>query len=773
MGGGVGRGGMAEATVGRFPPTPAAKESAGLPFGCTVTPLEGGAGAGLADNPPGRDVLCAEAVARCRGCYAYINGYCLFRHMDWTCSLCGEENAIPENSRYADVGGRSRLPELRAEIAEAPYLDEEPALTNPVYVALVDVAGGEDALDLIRSSVMAALEALDPGALFGLISFSESVTLHLLGGGGESVSVPVQAALEGCPTAEELEAALPLEGFLVPAGEHKEDVSAALDALEPLGASQGILGAGSGPLRQGREGTQARAFGPAIEAVVAYLAGLVWDEEGLLVDPYQDQGGGGGLVSGRVMAFLTGPPSLGRGSVSAAREMTANVTLGHRPEISAELASELLSPGTDFYRSLGHKAGAYGVACDLWVLSSEFVDLASMTALCSCSGGGVFYSDCLERAQFPQDIFSRLQRQQGVSCSLKLRTSPEFTVVRHYGPLVESPKYELLYNLPVCDQFDSFAFDFEFRGAGFGEGSEDTAPSFQVAFQYSVLVPVPLAERGGGRGSHVVQRRLRIITKQEAVAPDQIGCCSSVRTESVMAILMHKLTLASLTAGLQEGKLLMRDWLVILVSHFNLQDGRGDFEVAAASGGPVDTDFKQASALQDIPRYVYGLLRSPVMAFKMGGTVPDERAYLLNALTRRPPKEVAPLLFPRLESFKDHETPSSNGLPLNQVALTSSPDPIFLLDSGSEIVVFYRSSEGATQYPPPSGSALRKRIGEIRGGRSTAPKLTFLHGDGDSQEFSSMLLEDACPAPYDGGGENGFPAFLEAVARDVRTYVSA
>ena len=692
--------------------------------------------------------------------------------MEWTCSLCGEENAIPEDSRYADVGGRSRLPELRAEIAEAPCLDEEPTLTTPVYVALVDVAGGEDALDLIRSSIMAALEALDPGALFGLVSFSESVTLHCLGGEGASVSIPVQAALEGCPTAEELEAALPLERFLVPACEHKEDVSAALDALEPLGASQGGLGATAGPLRQGRGRAQARAFGPAIEAVVAYLAGLVWDDEGLLVDPYQDQGGGSGLVSGRVMAFLTGPPSLGRGSVSAEREMTANVTLGHRPEISAELASELLSPGTDFYKNLGHKAGAYGVTCDLWVLSSEYVDLASMTALCSCSGGGVFYSDSLDRAQFPQDIFSRLQRQQGISCSLKLRTSPEFTVVRHYGPLVESPKYELLYNLPVCDQFDCFAFDFEFRGAGFGEGFEATAPAFQVAFQYSVLVPVPLAERRGDTGSHVIQRRLRIITKQEAVAPNQIGCCSSVRAESVMAILMHKLTLASLTAGLQEGKLLMQDWLVILVSHFNLQAGRGEFEVAAASGGPVDIEFKKAAALQALPKYVYGLLRSPLMAFKMGGTVPDERAYLFSALTRLPPKEVAPLLFPRLESFKDHETPSSDGLPLSQAAL-SSPDPIFLLDSGSEIVVFYRSSGGAAQYPPPSGSALRKRIGEIRGERSIAPKLTFLHGDANSQEFNSLLLEDACPAPYDGGADKGFSAFLEGVARDVRKYVSA
>ena len=204
-----------------------------------------------------------------------------------------------------------------------------------------------------------------------------------------------------------------------------------------------------------------------------------------------------------------------------------------------------------------------------------------------------------------------------------------------------------------------------------------------------------------------------------------------------------------------------------------LQAGRGEFEVAAASGGPVDIDFKKATALKALPRYVYGLLRSPLMAFKMGGTVPDERAYLFSALTRLPPKEVGPLLFPRLESFKDHETPSFDGLPLSQAALTSSPDPIFLLDSGSEIVVFYRSSEGAAQYPPPSGSALRKRIGEIRGERSTAPKLTFLHGDANLQEFSSLLLEDACPAPYDGGADKGFPAFLEGVARDVRNYVSA
>ncbi len=44
-----------------------------------------------------------------------------------------------------------------------------------MYVALVDVCGGEDYLELIRSALQAALEAMPAGALFGLITFSTRV----------------------------------------------------------------------------------------------------------------------------------------------------------------------------------------------------------------------------------------------------------------------------------------------------------------------------------------------------------------------------------------------------------------------------------------------------------------------------------------------------------------------------------------------------------------------------------------------------------------------
>ncbi len=47
----------------------------------------------------------------------------------------------------------------------------------PMYVALVDVCGGEDYLELIRSALQAALEAMPAGALFGLITFSTRVRI--------------------------------------------------------------------------------------------------------------------------------------------------------------------------------------------------------------------------------------------------------------------------------------------------------------------------------------------------------------------------------------------------------------------------------------------------------------------------------------------------------------------------------------------------------------------------------------------------------------------
>lgn len=46
---------------------------------------------------------------------------------------------------------------------------------TPVYVALVDTTGGEEYLELVKSALLAALEALPASALFGLATYSNQV----------------------------------------------------------------------------------------------------------------------------------------------------------------------------------------------------------------------------------------------------------------------------------------------------------------------------------------------------------------------------------------------------------------------------------------------------------------------------------------------------------------------------------------------------------------------------------------------------------------------
>eukprot|EP00976_Prorocentrum_cordatum_P113000 1195629-Prorocentrum_minimum.AAC.4 len=46
---------------------------------------------------------------------------------------------------------------------------------RPITVALVDLDAGEDFIELVKSALLAALEALPPGSLFGLVAFSHKV----------------------------------------------------------------------------------------------------------------------------------------------------------------------------------------------------------------------------------------------------------------------------------------------------------------------------------------------------------------------------------------------------------------------------------------------------------------------------------------------------------------------------------------------------------------------------------------------------------------------
>lgn len=188
-------------------------------------------------------------------------------------------------------------------------------------------AASEEFLELVKSALLAALEALAPGSLFGLVTFSHKIGLYDVQG-----PIPVVKNVFILPESDgqlpvSLEDVMPLLAFLAPVESCKDQIATALDTLKPTTSWER-----STPTVQGWDGMLlgGRGFGSAMEALVSYLS--------------SDYGNTFALA--RVFAFLSGPPDYGAGQLDTSRYGEQYASKGE----DADLA--LLPEQTPFYKDL-------------------------------------------------------------------------------------------------------------------------------------------------------------------------------------------------------------------------------------------------------------------------------------------------------------------------------------------------------------------------------------------------------------------------------------
>ena len=327
-------------------------------------------------SPDVHATVLTDDVARCAGCAAYINHLCGFERYGWSCSLCGVQNDYSNvaNRRYAEGDEvRATFPELTnaivdtlstvydteddfrgnttAAAAAAEHLYSGPA--SQIVIALVDAAGTDAAhLDIVRSALLAAVEGLPSGALFGLIAFggegialfepsSKSSTASATSTATEGVRhhhhhhhhhhpctvrhIPFTPLSMSSATAVELAHALPLDNLLLPvdSDNQKLAVCAAIEAVQ-LMPSEGK-----------------RPLGEALQAVLRYL-GTTYDDDD---DDGTSSIAGGGALGARLVVILGGPPNCGRGSIFKTPLLDDITTATEpRPLFQEHNASFLLDP---------------------------------------------------------------------------------------------------------------------------------------------------------------------------------------------------------------------------------------------------------------------------------------------------------------------------------------------------------------------------------------------------------------------------------------------
>ncbi|KAI3461288.1 hypothetical protein Pfo_017951 [Paulownia fortunei] len=737
-------------TIARFPGDPREQEACGVPWGVTLTPFAAKDENGIAPVYGSG----GELLPRCENCWAYYNTYCEQDQWSWDCALCGTTNGLSSES-IARYSIPESCPENMSSFIdlELPLEGSEEMQARPVYVAAVDLSSSEEFLELTKSALLAALEALGPGSLFGLATFSHKIGLYDVQGPipvVKNVFIPPDSL--GNLTME-LEDVMPLFSFLAPVDTCKERIASTLETLKPTTSWERTTAAG-----QGVDGVLlgGRGFGVAMEALLKYLGSEY----------------GNTYALARVFAFLSGPPDYGLGQLDTRR-------YGEQYASKGEDADRALLPEqTPFYKDLAAVAVQAGVCVDIFAVTNEYTDLASLKFLSIESGGSLFLYSNTDDSTLPQDMYRMLSRPYAFNCVLRVRTSSEFKLGHSYGHFFPDPEYENVQHIICCDSFATYAYDFDFvNDVGFSRHSKEL-PTLQIAFQYTVIVPLNEPSISGSnpskRANYSLKRRLRIRTLQFGTARNINEIYDSVDPEVVLSILVHEVILSCLENGVREGRILLHEWLVNLTAQYNDAFKIAEYTRGSLTTSHFDVAFTQCPQLQPLPRLVFALLRNPLLRFHEEGVHPDYRIYLQCLFSALEPSSLSRAVYPLLASY---DTPDKQAFPrhsLSRAALITSGSPIFFLDAFTTLIVFYSSTaDAALPFPPPQDCLLRTTINKLKQERIITPKLIFIRGgQDDATAFENYLIEEQ---DVEGSGFTsvmGFVSFLDEINHDVVEYLN-
>ncbi|KAL3139738.1 hypothetical protein ABBQ38_004043 [Trebouxia sp. C0009 RCD-2024] len=516
------------------------------------------------------------------------------------------------------------------------------------------------------------------------------------------------------------------------------------------------------------------------------------------------------FAGARLMTFLAGPPDRGAGSVLkrkrpppplVAPPMTdisyTSLALGLQPSPQEAMhrhsdenpnepfQAEPNPAAKHFYEEAAAAAAALGVCVDVYAASEEGLGLAYIQPLSSVSGGAMLLYFSLTEAALPQDIYRRLSTPLAVEGMLRIRTSPEFQASRAYGQLFQDEQYNNLVHITACSPHSTFAFDFRFTTAGGFATTADSPPMVQMVFQYSLLVATqqvqPVQQQSGDgdlaqavpepKTRYVVERRMRVVTKAMPVAQDPASVYEHASPACILCLLMHKISRASAEEGVWNARQLLQDWLVRALANYNTNSHP---KPTAETPLQVDATFEDAENLQAMPRLVYALLRSPLL-----GSHPDLHPDTPTALhllwSSLPPEDLQTAVYPCLSSYQDPDTQAYSRHSLSRAALVTAGAPIFLLDTFTQLILYYMPNcPPSIPFPPPHSTMLRKTIQALKQHRQVTPRLRMLRGGVDDvSAFTENLIEepDAMFSSQNRQAMTGLVTFLEQVKFEIHQFI--
>lgn len=551
------------------------------------------------ENVPLVQDLC---IARCRRCRAYINPFVQFTHNDhrWICNICNTSTDVPTNFDWDPATQQTANRWERAElnygvvdyVANSEYLSRPPQ--PPTYVFLLDTCVGATSsgiLGAVADTILASLDRIPNAdgraqvafiAVDGALNFVQILPPNPLGE-QQDARLLVVTDLE--------EPFLPTnKGLVANLNECRSTIERFLRSLPDLFA---------------QSYASSNAMGSGLKAALKLLSN----------------------TGGKIVCVNTTLPSTGLGKLAARED----------PKLSGTKNEYLLySPASSFYKSFAVECNKCQVTVDMFLASSTYQDVATLSNLPKFSGGSTFFypgwhaSKAADVEKLRHELGDHLAQEIGMEGMYRARASS--------GILPES-----------------------FSGHFFVRSSDlMTFPTLTRHHSYVVELKVDVPVK---RPTVVIQgaflyttcageRRIRVMTQQLPVSEQLNDIYASADQQAIATYFAHIAADKVVTSGYSAANELVNTRLAEIFKTYRA-------DVLNTHTG-TSSALSLASNLALLPLLLFSLKKN-VGLRKTPQILSDLRVHALDLLQTLPVPSLMKLLYP--DFYALHELPDAAGLP--------------------------------------------------------------------------------------------------------------
>ncbi|KFP72267.1 Protein transport protein Sec24B, partial [Apaloderma vittatum] len=685
-------------TLTNIPQTQALLNKAKLPLGLLLHPFRD-----LTQLP----VITSSTIVRCRSCRTYINPFVSFiDQRRWKCNLCYRVNDVPEEFMYNPLTRSYGEPHKRPEVQNSTveFIASSDYMVNKVFIVTSTAIALEAGyLTIVCQSLLENLDKLpgDSRTRIGFITFDSTVQFYNLQEGLSQPQMLIVSDIDDIflPTPDSL---------LVNLHESKELIKDLLNALPNMFTNT-------------RETHS--ALGPALQAAFK------------LMSP----------TGGRISVFQTQLPSLGAGLLHSREDPNQR---------SSTKVVQHLGPATDFYKKLALDCSGQQTAVDLFLLSSQYSDLASLACMSKYSAGCIYYYPSFHRTHNPaqaeklqKDLKRYLTRKIGFEAVMRIRCTKGLSIHTFHGNFfVRSTD---LLSLANVNPDAGFAVQMSIE-----ESLTDTS---LVCFQTALLYTSSKGER-----------RIRVHTLCLPVVSSLADVYAGADVQAVVCLLANMAVDRSVSSSLADA----RDALVNAVV-----DSLAAYMSTASN--LQQSMLVAPNSLKLFPLYILALLKQK--AFRTGmSTRLDDRVHAMCQMKSQPLVHLMKMIHPnlyRIDKLIDESTIHVNDRVVPQPPLQKlsaeklTREGAFLMDCGSIFYIWIGKNcdinfikdvlgypnyasvpQKMTQLPEvdvPSSERTRSFISWLRDSRPLSPVLQVIKDENPAKtDFFQHLIEDRTEAAF-------------------------